>query len=493
MIALPSEAATNHPRHYLFAYCMNYFAGIVRTLKGKQKLLLLKRIRNQPLKLKLFNYVVENDETDNESLNSFLGQGKNFSSLYTLKNRLLDDIITVKHEFITHEVVKVKEQVQHLTLLLANGENEILQRELKKLERSALRYELTHELTTIYYCYYLISDVKKREKYLKQLESLNKKAELAFELDKLFYTRILHAQELFYFSNKRLLDELRTIREKVNYYHSQLQSQTSRFYLLFTDVILALSTTEPLTEQTTQVFKQLQQLSKLHIYSFLKHTLPMGRIAIDCLYLRYYYLTNNNTQFGILQRSLYPDILKLQKHYLFDSCFIVFAFHAVYDSARNGKSHPAIALISKIIKEDNLAHTPNNYNAHTYYLLAVKEYYIENYTGCSSLLLKGRNCPINPASVWILFEITLLHLLTMLHKHEYLYIDHEINLLRRYFVKYKVETVQVKALTPLLKLLREYEKMQDMHRVKAAVKRVCEETGLMKLALATSAAEPVLH
>ncbi len=472
---------------------MNYFTGIVRTLKGKQKLLLLKRIRSQPLKLKLFNYVIENEGTDNDTLNSFLGQGNNFSSLYTLKNRLLDDIIAVKQEFITHEVVKVKEQVQGLTLLLACGENEILQRELKKLERSALRYELTTELTTIYYCYYLISDAKKQEKYLKQLESLNKKTELAFELDKLFYTKILHSQELFFFSNKRLLDELRTIREKVSYYNGLLQSHTSRFYLLFTDVVLTLSGAELSTEQAAQAHKQLQHLSKLYLYSFLKRIMPVGQMAIDCLYLRYHYLTNNSTQCSILQRSLYPDILKLQKHYLFDSSFAVFAFHAVYDSIKNGKAHLAVALISKIIKDDCFAYPPTNYNAHTYYLLAVKEYYLENYSGCSSLLLKGRNCSINPASVWILYEITLLNLLTMLHRHEYLYIEHEINLLRRYFVKYKIEPSHAKAFTPLLKTLREYEKMQDMPKVNFAVKRVCEETGLMKLALATLRTESVLH
>lgn len=492
MIALPSGNGFSSPGTIKLHF-MNYFVGIVRTLKGKQKLLLLKRIRSQPLKLKLFNYVVENDETDNESLNSFLGQGKNFSSLYTLKNRLLDDIIAVKQEFITHEVVKVKEQVQHLTLLLASGENEILQRELKKLERSALRYELTTELTTIYYCYYLISDAKKRDKYLKQLENLNKKTEVAFELDKLFYTRILHAQELFYFSNKRLLDELRTIREKVNYYHSQLQSQTSRFYLLFTDVVLSLSGNELFTEQAAQAFKQLQQLSKLYLYSFLKRTMPMGQMAIDCLYLRFYYLTNNNTQFNILQRGLYPDIMKLQKHYLFDCCFTVFAMHIVYDSAKQGKAHSIIAQLSKIIKEESITQLPNNYNAHAYYLLALKEYHLENYAGCSSLLIKGRSCPINPASAWILFEITLLSLLTMLHRHEYLYIEHEINLLRRYFVKYKIEAAHIKALNPLFKTLREFEKTQDMCRVKNAVNRVCEETGLMKLIATATVPESISH
>lgn len=468
---------------------MNYFAGIVRTLKGKQKLLLLKRIRSQPLKLKLFNYVVENEDTDNDTLNNYLGQGKNFSSLYTLKNRLLDDIIAVKQEFITHEIVKVKEQVQHLTLLLASGENEILLRELKKLERSALRYELTQELITVYYCYYLISSGKRREKYLKQLESLNKKAEMTFELDKIFYTRILHTQELFYFTNKKLLDELRTVREKVNYYNTVLQSQTSKFYLLFTDVILALSGTELHAEQAMQAHKQLQHLSKLYLYSFIKRTIPMGQLIIDCLYLRYYYLSNNSNQFSILQRSLYPDILKLQKHFLFDSSFIVFAFHAIYDGIKNSKKHSVVALISKIIKEDSFAHNPINYNAHAYYLLAIKEYYLENYAGCSSLLIKGRSCPVNGTSAWILFEITLLSLLTILHRNEYLYLEHEINLLRRYFVKYKVETAQIKAISPLLKALREFEKTQDMHRVKIAVNRVSEETGLMKLLVSTTTPE----
>jgi hypothetical protein len=460
---------------------MNYFIAILKNLSGKEKLSLLRRIKGQKLKLKLFNFVIENTEVDNTAISSHLSYEKESNSLYTLKNRLLDDITTVKQDFITNEVVKVKEQVQSLVPLLMNGENELLLRELKKLEKSATRFELFSELKTIHYCYYLIysNNTKKQEKHLKMIDGLAKKIEMSLEVEKLFYTRLIYAQELFYYNNRRLWDEIRMLREKLSYYYNTSQTQTARFYLLFTDTILLLAS--PIEIQGSVVLKNLQNLTKLFEYSFIKRTLPAAQRAIDGLYMRYYFITSNNNQLASLQRNLYPDILKIQNHFLFNSCFTVFTFTSVQDCINQGKTQQALAIITRTVKEDQLNKIPNNYSAHFYYLLALKEYYSQNFSTSSSYLIKARSCTINNASAWVFIEITLLNALNMLQQQEYLYIEHEINLLRRYFLKYKIDDAHIKAFNNLFRAIRDFEKTNDNNRVKGAIKHLQTETGLMTL------------
>lgn len=470
---------------------MNYFINIVKSLNGKEKISLLRKINSQRLKLKLFNYVLENNEIDNISINTHLSYEKNSNSLYTLKNRLLDDIMTVKQEFVRNEVIKVKEDVQCLTSLLMNGDKDLLIRELKKLEKAANRFDLYPELKIINYCYFLINNrnSKKQANYLKLIEGLNKKIEISFEVEKLFYNKLIQAQELFYYPNKKLLDEFRYDREKLNHYSNMLQNHTARFFLLYTDTIVSLIS--PSAAELGTAYKNLQNLSKLYEYSFIKRTLPVAQKTIECLYLRYYYLANNNTQFGILQRSIYPDILRLHNHFIFGGSFFLFTNQTILDYLKHGKPDQVVTFISKIIKEGRINLASTSINAHTYYLMAIKEYYLQNFSASSSLLIKARNSVIPNTAAWLLIEITLLNLMNMLQQQEFLYIEHEISLLRRYFLKYKIEETHVKAFNNLFRAAREYEKSIDNARIIGAIAHIQNDTGLMKLILTVQTPVPI--
>lgn len=463
---------------------MNYLVSVVKSLNGKEKIALLRKIKNQQLKLRLFNFIVEKDYmTDNNEISEFFSYKKDSNSLYTLKNRLLDDIMTVKQEFLRNEIIKVQEQIQSLVPLLLMGDNEILFRELKKLEKSAERYDLYNELKTIHHCYYLLSynNTRKQEKILKHIEELNKKSEVSMEVDRLFFNKLIHGVELFYYPNKKLHDEIVFEREKLNQCCNMLQSQKARFFLQYTDTLLSL--VELINyEQRSIAQKNLQNLNKLFEYSSIKKTIPIAQKAIECLYLRFYSLTNNSNQFTLTQRNLYPDIAKLQHHYLFNGCFIVFATHTLYNYIAQAKTEQAIAFISKTVFEEHNSHTPSNYTPHLYYLLALKEYYQNNHDTCSSLLVKARNCSISPPSAWLLLEITLLNIINMLYQNESLYIEHEISLMRRYFLKFKVDETHRKAINSFFRTIKDFNKADGNERVKAAISSVKEETGLLKLA-----------
>ncbi len=463
---------------------MIMFNSVVRNLSTKERILLLRRIKNQHIKVRLLNFIVESDtDTDNHEIGRHLDYNKNSNSIYTLKNRLLDDIMAVKQEFMRNEVIRVKEQVQSLFPLLMNADNDMLLRELRKLEKTVNRYELYPELREIHTCYYYLhmGDPRMQEKISRHIETATHKAEIRFEADRLFFGRLIHAQELFYYKDSRLFGELRSEREKLNQCSLMLQSKTLRFYLEFTDSVLNLVEMRS-ADQAAVALKHLQNLNRLGQHNLIKRTIPLAQMAIDSLYLRYHLLTAEESHFSALQRNLYPGIRVLRDHYLLNSSFVVYVYHSVGDYVQRSRFKQAAAFIDKLLDEDSLQKAPAKYRTHLNYFLALKEYYLGNYATSGSLLVKTRSGSKSGHTAWTLMEITLLNLLNMIRQQEFLYIGHEVSLLRKYFSRYRVKETHRKVLNHLLHVVKSFDPTIDHDRLRAAIDRVKEETGLMNLA-----------
>ena len=442
---------------------MDYLSSAIQNLSVKEKTLLVQKISTQKIKYQLFMEMSKHPDIDNKELANNLNYNDGLNNLYTLKNRLLDDIISVKIELSKNEVVKVKEKIQNLRLLVYSKDRYTLIRELRKLEKICISLELFNELKEVYFCFFLTyrHDNKKSAMYLKILKTVEEKQNLTNKLEEIFYSTVLDCQDLFYLPNKNASEKVAEQIRKIKEIHTVLNNKTSAFFYLSGELTLKLSVSfNPLYKDET--YKELQQLFKTYNHSFLIYKYPNCDVAIQCLYSRYYYLTGEHDKFHLVHKGIFEKVLKVKGYQMFDCSFFYFIYVTVLDYTDNGNYDKASLFIEEMISDEYTSLVSARLRNHYLYLLAIKEFYNRNYEKSSSILLRSRIMfnNLNNLSSWVGIENVLLNILNCIYTNDIKLIESETGLFKRLARKFHYEKEYQGHFNGLFRSIKQYESGQ---------------------------------
>ncbi len=464
---------------------MDYLSSAIQNLSVKEKTLLTQKISTQKIKYHLFIEISKDPDIDNKELASNLNYNDGLNNLYTLKNRLLDDIITIKIELSKNDVIKVKEKIQNLRLLVYSKDRYSLIRELRKLEKTCIALELFNELKEVYFCFFLTyrHDNKKSEMYLKILNTIEEKQNLTSKLEEIFYSTVLDCQDLFYLPNKYAAEKVAGQIKKIKDIHIKLNNKTSAFFYLSGELTLKLSVSfNPLYKDET--YKELQQLFKTYNHSFLIYKYPNCDVAIQCLYSRYYYLTNDPNKFHLVHKGIFEKVLKVKGYQMFDCSFFYFIYVTVLDYTNSGNYDKASLFIEEMISDEYTSLVSTRLRNHYLYLLAIKEFYNRNYALSSSLLLRSRTMftNLNNLSSWVGIENVLLNILNCIYTNELKLIESEIGLFKRLTRKFHYEKDYQNHFNGLFRSLKKYESGQrNLYEISRQIFLLKEQFNVFRL------------
>ncbi|MGD1846944.1 MAG: hypothetical protein ACFB10_16260 [Salibacteraceae bacterium] len=464
---------------------MDHLSTAILNLTPRERTVLLKEIKHQKKKHRLFELLKENGELEIAALNKLLDyEPDNYTNLYTLKNRLFDDIINVKLELIQNNLVITKQKVQSLRSLVYSKDKVSLLRELKKQEKNALSLELFGELTEIYFCLFLTyrHDDKRSAEYLQLVRDYKARQGLQFEIEEIFYSKLLDTQDLFYFHQEHEYESGLEYLAKVEKLHQQLNTRCSAFIWLSADLTLKLSNNDEL-EDPNEMEAKLEELAQLYYHSFLIYRYPNCDIAIKCLFSKFYFLTDRSAEFRQTQDYIYKKLSKVQGYQMFDCCFFYFVYVSLLVNARKGSLMKSTVLLQEAAGEDKVMANDDKMRMYHHYLIAIRKFYAGRYRMCLRSLTQSRQYfkALDRRSSWVAVDNILLNILIHLIRKDLDLIESEVHLLKRKIKKYDLDPKVAREFRDMMQMIRKYEQEEDPEIVVNYFKRLQENIGVLRL------------
>lgn len=462
---------------------MDYLVSAIKSLNAKEIKLLNKKIHKQDLKLRLMEILTDDEHIDNKDLIQRL-DSHSYGSIYTLKNRLLDDIITVKFEVEKNEYVQLSEQVQNLRALVYARDHSTLLRELKKLEKKCHESEMYQALKEINFCYMLCFRHSKSKvaHYRSRIRYYEERENFLYYLEEVFYTRLLDTQDLFYYPNNKIyIEEAEKAIYEIEGIHKLLNSRASQFLFLSARLTYRLSFPIENNSDRTQLLKELIELKKGYANSYLVYRYPHCEIAIQSLFSKFYFQTGDLKKFSVVQQYIYQKTAGVTGHQMFE-CTL---FYYTYVSIKHQISSPQMPSFTGIEKTmeltaDNIKST--KVKMYFDYAKAVMQVYKQNYSKSSSILLTSRNDfkTIDQHTYWVALENVLLNVFNCVKSKDFMLINTEINLVKRILSRFDVNPQLLAVLKILFAAVKQAEYKDEQLFVAQAL-RLQKEFGLFGL------------
>ncbi|MAX81506.1 MAG: hypothetical protein CL843_15200 [Crocinitomicaceae bacterium] len=391
---------------------MDHLAFIVERIPQEIKVPLLKKINNQEKKMRLFQAIANNPSLSNQQLNILLGYPEGqFNNLYTLKNRLYNDIVETTIDQSKNLVVLTKEKVQNLRHLAYSKNRVTTIRELKKQEKRALELELYAELKEIYFCLFLIfkNNPEKSSDYSKLADEYNEKQQAVYRLEKIFFSQIVPGEELFYRKNEAIrlqaFEALETIEQLDNY----LGTKSSRFFYLMAKLTIHLTLVENIKD-VDRIEKELKELQELFQHSNVSLKYPDANITILILTNRFYFLSGDKTAFYQSRKRIRKE---LSESNALDHYYFFFMYVSIIEHVQKSDTESILLLFNEMFPK----RIPDIPDAKTtvflLYLDGVKHFYQNNFDQCAQSLdkIKKQISQLPNSSHWIVIDSLLLKLL----------------------------------------------------------------------------------
>ncbi|HAD95828.1 MAG TPA: hypothetical protein DCG19_00400 [Cryomorphaceae bacterium] len=460
---------------------MDYLRIALHNLTAKEAYLLRSRIRNQEKKMRLLEVLQQSEAImSNEELSHAISYGGNLTNLYTLKNRLLNDLVDVKLELNRTETVRTREMIQNIRALVYSKDKSILLRQLKMLQKKCKSLELYAELREVYFCYCLLfrHDQRKLQKYQGLINDANEKQRLTDQLEELFYFRLLVTQDLYYYPNTYVFNSGLQDLQQAWMLCEKLGSKSALFLCLSGELTLYLNHFfEP--DKSDEYIRKLNKLSHIYRDPVVADRYPNCSVAIQCLYSRFYYLTDQHKEFRREQKRIEKNIIQVQGHQMFDSSFYFFLYSECLERVETQSYNDLVLFIESILPAD---YEPSDLTTQVQfeYLLALKEYYRGNYEKSSSILLRSRMYfPfLDVYSGWAAIENILLHICNNILMGYHATIDSDMGLLKRTLSKRRVGK---KVSSELRGLLKKLIKNSSIESVENSIHQITKDFSLMKL------------
>lgn len=464
---------------------MDHLSTAILNLTPKEKTVLLREIKHQKKKNRLFELLIENEEMEMAELNELLAyEPHNYTNLYTLKNRLFDDIISVKLELIQNNLVITKQKVQSLRSLVYSKDKVSLLRELKKQEKNALSLELFGELIEIYFCLFLTyrHDAKRSDEYLQLVRDFEVRQNLQFQIEEIFYSKLLDTQDLFYFHQEDEYQAGLNYLSKVEALHQQLNTRCSAFIWLSAELTLSLSGSQ-MMENPEDTEEKLEELANLYYHSFLIYRYPNCDIAIKCLFSKFYFLTNRSPEFRQTQDYIYKKLSKVQGYQMFDCCFFYFVYVSLLVNAQKGSLMKSTVLLQEAVGEDLVMANDDKMRMYHHYLIAIRKFYAGRYRMCLRSLTQSRQYfkALDRRSSWVAIDNILLNILIHLIRKDLDLIESEVHLLKRKIKRYNLEPRVAREFRDMMQMIRKYEQENDPEIVVSYFKRLQDSIGILRL------------
>jgi len=333
---------------------MDHLEIAIKSLSPKERTLLLERLKTQKKKSELFNFISKTlnlsyDPREIEVLSKKLGYHKsNLNNLYTLRNRLHNDITDVKMSLIRNRLIKAKEVVHSLRTLIYSKDPVTVIRELKRQEKNAIELELFDELSEIYFCFFLLyrHDIRKSVQYLKVKAEFDEKRTLHQRLEVLFYSKLLDTQDLIYRFNEQLFSESRVHLAEAEQIYRQLNSLSAEFLYLSGKLTLHLNSRDTITDPV-QVKKDLDRLNDIYHSSFLIYKYPNCTLAIKSLFSRFYFLTGQYELFENINLEVQRRIAEYKDYPMFSCTYFYYVYASLhYTLLRGSHDYSWLKLIN---------------------------------------------------------------------------------------------------------------------------------------------------
>ncbi len=437
----------------------------IRNLTAREKDALQKRISQQKQKLKLFQSIEEKKTTENKTLSEELEYGNNFTGLYTLKNRLFDDIVEVKLNIKKNPLVVVKEKIPNLRNLVYDKDKVSLLREIKRLEKNAESYELFDELKEVYFCMLLTvrHDNKKAVHYQKLMDESESRQALTDKLEQVFYMHLLDTpQDLFYSFNKETYQNVSHYISELEKIYRKLNTKAAFFLYKSADLTIRLNCNEQFEDPQTME-QELNDLLNIYSNSFLPYKYPHCQIAIHCLFSKFYLITKNQKRFLEVQSYINSHLEEVEGYQMFDCSYYYYLYVSVLYKVNNKEYSSIYTFLDKYIQEDSIKYKSDKMKIYYLYLVAVKFYYEKDYDKCFTALMRSRNyfSLASSNTIWVCIENILLSILVNIQLKDFDFIYSELDLLKRLSRKFGKEEQYTNAILPLTKSIKSYEISND--------------------------------
>ncbi len=460
---------------------MDYLRVALHNLTAKEIYLLRNRIRNQEKKVKLLEVLQQsNSRMSNKELSHAISYGGNLTNLYTLKNRLLNDLVDVKLELNRTETVRTREMIQNVRALVYSNDKSILLRQLKMLQKKCKALELYAELREVYFCYCLLyrHDQRKFGKYRSLIEAANEKQRYTNHLEEIFYFRVLVTQDLFYYPSQHVYALGREAVAEVDSLCQKLDNKSAKFLRLSSKLTLELNHFFDSARSQDYLY-ELDELKKVYEDPLVADRYPNCTVAIQCLYSRFYYLTRQDNKFRANQKRIRKNIVQVQGHQMFDSSFYFFMYSECLEKVEMESYADLVNFVDTMLPEE-FEPTDLSTQVQFEYLMALKEYYRGNHEKSSSILLRSRVyfSFLDVYSGWAAIENILLHVFNNLRIGYYATMDSDLGLLKRMLSKMKVGK---KVSSELRSFLKKTIKNTSLESIEKSVAHISRNFNLMNL------------
>jgi hypothetical protein len=440
---------------------MDHLILAVKNLTAKEKAALQKKIAQQKQKLKLFQIIEEKKTADNKILSEELDYGTNVTGLYTLKNRLFDDIVDVKLEIKKNPLVVIKEKVQNLRNLVYDKDKVSLLREIKRMEKYTESYELFDEQKEVYFCLLLTfrHDQRKAMQYKKLMDACAYKQMLTDKLEQIFYLHLLDApQDMFYSSRESTRNATHAYLKELEALYEKLETKASYFLYKSAYLTINLNSVSSI-DNPEQMEEELNELLNVYSNSFLPYKYPHCHIAIQCLFSKFYMLTGNKKKFLEVQNYINSHLDEVEGYQMFDCSYYYYLYVSVVYYLDEGDTYKIIEMLNRYVEEEEVEYKSDKMKVYFWYLVAVKYYYAREYDKCFTALMKARNffSSATATTVWICRENILLSILVNIELNDINFILSEIDLLKRILKKFDMEDIYQAPLLALQKAIKNYE------------------------------------
>jgi len=470
---------------------MDFLSNALRNLTDKERYLLQERVKNQEKKSKLLAAVKENFDISNEDLSMAISYGKKLKSLYTLKTRLLDDLLKIKLELNNNELIEIKRLVQSIRGLMYARDKSILLRQLRLLQKKCLDKELYAELREVHFCYRLLHehDQKQAKKHETLMMDAEENHRIISEMEEIFYFHLLKTQNLFFLPESSLYEEgLRHLSE-LKVLHEKLRSKRSLFLYLSAELTLCLNDYFDI-RRFNYFFDKLQELKSVYKIDYVSIRYPNCDVPICCLESRLYFLSRKFSPFIRTQSFIRKNVEDVQGYQMFDASYLYYLYvESLYLIRHNADGKKLVyEFLSNSLDESATIGDLTTASGFKY-LTGLKEFYNDNYLKSSILLVKGREFfgASTAYTAWSVIENVLLNMICLMYMDEDRTFAAERKLLIRLLRKFKYDE-QIKAVCKRIMVLIKscFRDKRKILTLKLEINAAQQDYGLMRLVELTS-------
>jgi len=413
---------------------MDPLALYIQSLSEKEFLLIQKTLKKTPRKMELVRLLRNNSAPGDGDMQK-MGYGNGKNAYYTLKHRLLQDIISFRHSLGKNEFILLKERVDNLRILLYSREHPLLEKELKDLEQKCILYEYNEGLYEVYFCAFMLYyyNPQLQKKYRGLLVETEKKTAALKKMEWLFFEIIFEFQDL-YFSEKNyrsptgpaLLKELEDTMPAEG-------SKIGEFFIYSAYLTLCINIHTRDAETAEKMELWLRRVSNLFLYPSVQLRYPNLKFAIDCLLNKYYTLSGNREMFEESLFSLRRSAPEIRGYKPYEKVYFYFLYSFFAFLTERGEYEKAYQFIREEISDLVLYTAGERMRYYLYHMLGVAAFNTQRFGEAEKQFLKARqhNRFITESAHWIVLENSILNIICRALSGNAGEIEHEAALFRK--------------------------------------------------------------